>query len=222
MSSLSDVKDVADQRKTGTIRISDVSHRYGRGRDEVTALGPVDLTVDPGSFLVLVGASGCGKSTLLRLLAGFESPSEGSVQVSGYRPDTGSDRGCGVPAAAAVPLAHGRRKRGSGTEVRQGAAGAARRTTRPAVGAGRAWKALPTARSGRSAAASSSGSRSRGRWPPRRRCSCSTNRSRPWTRSPANGCRRTSVRSVPKPAARQCSSRTAPTRPPSSARGSWC
>ena len=72
----------------GTIRIDSVKHRYGRGRDEVTALGPVDLTVDPGSFLVLVGASGCGKSTLLRLLAGFESPSEGSVQISGTTPTT--------------------------------------------------------------------------------------------------------------------------------------
>ena len=66
----------------GGVRIRGVSHRYGRGRDEVTALGPVDLTVTPGSFLVLVGASGCGKSTLLRLLAGFESPSEGTVAVS--------------------------------------------------------------------------------------------------------------------------------------------
>ena len=82
MSSLSDVKADAVQRNNGAIRINSVSHRYGRGRNEVTALGPVDLTVDPGSFLVLVGASGCGKSTLLRLLAGFEAPSEGSVAVS--------------------------------------------------------------------------------------------------------------------------------------------
>ena len=67
MSSASDLKPVVERRNAGAIRISDVSHRYGRGRDEVTALGPVDLTVEPGSFLVLVGASGCGKSTLLRL-----------------------------------------------------------------------------------------------------------------------------------------------------------
>ncbi|MDT7793955.1 MAG: taurine transport system ATP-binding protein [Mycobacterium sp.] len=93
MSSTSDVKDVADQRSTGAIRISDVSHRYGRGRDEVTALGPVDLTVEPGSFLVLVGASGCGKSTLLRLLAGFEAPSQGSVRVSGTSPTPGVTAG---------------------------------------------------------------------------------------------------------------------------------
>jgi taurine transport system ATP-binding protein len=77
----------------GAVRLRAVSHRYGRGRSEVTALGPVDLTVDPGSFLVLVGASGCGKSTLLRLLAGFESPSEGSVAVSGAVPTPGVTAG---------------------------------------------------------------------------------------------------------------------------------
>lgn len=93
MSSVSDLKSPASQREAGAVRISDVSHRYGRGRDEVTALGPVDLTVEPGSFLVLVGASGCGKSTLLRLLAGFESPSEGSVQVSGRPPTPGVTAG---------------------------------------------------------------------------------------------------------------------------------
>src|SRR5256885_1995199 len=77
----------------GTIRIDSVKHRYGRGRGEVTALGPVDLSVDPGSFLVLVGASGCGKSTLLRLLAGFESPSEGTVAASGATPTPGVTAG---------------------------------------------------------------------------------------------------------------------------------
>jgi len=66
----------------GGVRIQNVAHRYG----DVTALGPVDLEVEPGAFLVLVGASGCGKSTLLRLIAGFESPSAGEVQVSGHAP----------------------------------------------------------------------------------------------------------------------------------------
>jgi taurine transport system ATP-binding protein len=93
VSSVSDLKVVAQQRDSGGVRIAGVSHRYGKGNNEVTALGPVDLTVEPGSFLVLVGASGCGKSTLLRLLAGFEAPSEGSVQVAGNAPTPGLTAG---------------------------------------------------------------------------------------------------------------------------------
>ncbi|HWS34844.1 MAG TPA: ATP-binding cassette domain-containing protein [Actinoplanes sp.] len=54
------------------IRIEGLTHSYG----DTTALGPIDLTVPEGEFLVLVGASGCGKSTLLRLIAGFEQPDE--------------------------------------------------------------------------------------------------------------------------------------------------
>jgi taurine transport system ATP-binding protein len=77
----------------GSIRIDNVSHIYGKGTDRVTALGPVDLTVPPGEFLVLVGASGCGKSTLLRLIAGFEDATEGSVQVSGTSPTPGVTSG---------------------------------------------------------------------------------------------------------------------------------
>jgi len=93
VSSLSDTEPDVAPATNGAIRIAGVSHRYGKGGNAVTALGPVDLTVDPGSFLVLVGASGCGKSTLLRLLAGFESPSEGSVQVSGTTPTPGVTAG---------------------------------------------------------------------------------------------------------------------------------
>ncbi|MGB3483484.1 MAG: ABC transporter ATP-binding protein [Mycobacterium sp.] len=78
---------------SGGVRIHNVSHRYGRGGDEVTALGPVDLDVEPGAFLVLVGASGCGKSTLLRLIAGFEAPSEGKVDVAGAPPTPGVSAG---------------------------------------------------------------------------------------------------------------------------------
>lgn len=77
----------------GAVRIHNVSHRYGHGGNEVTALGPVDLDVEPGAFLVLVGASGCGKSTLLRLIAGFEQPSEGKVAVSGAPPTPGVSAG---------------------------------------------------------------------------------------------------------------------------------
>ena len=56
VSSLSDVKAEVPQRNNAAVRISGVSHRYGHGRNEVTALGPVDLTVEPG---VLPGFGRC-------------------------------------------------------------------------------------------------------------------------------------------------------------------
>ncbi|SNT01994.1 taurine transport system ATP-binding protein [Actinoplanes regularis] len=67
-----------------------VTRSYG----DVTAVGPVDLTVPSGEFLVLVGASGCGKSTLLRLIAGFEQPTRGTVRAAGVAPVPG--RGAGL------------------------------------------------------------------------------------------------------------------------------
>jgi taurine transport system ATP-binding protein len=69
--------------------IEGVEHSYG----DVTAVGPVDLTVPEGEFLVLVGASGCGKSTLLRLIAGFEQPTRGSVLAAGAPPVPGKGAG---------------------------------------------------------------------------------------------------------------------------------
>ena len=75
------------------IEVEGVEHAYGNGRDRVVALGPVDLTVEQGEFLVLVGASGCGKSTLLRLVAGFEAPTTGAVRVGGRAPRPGRDAG---------------------------------------------------------------------------------------------------------------------------------
>jgi len=74
--------------------VRDVSKSFEIGADRVEALRRVDLTIDKGEFVCLIGASGCGKSTLLRIIAGFEQPTSGHVEIYGH-PVTapGSDRG---------------------------------------------------------------------------------------------------------------------------------
>jgi len=57
------------------IRFEGLSKRFG----DVTALHPVDLTIQDGEFFTLLGPSGSGKSTLLRLLTGLETPSSGKL-----------------------------------------------------------------------------------------------------------------------------------------------
>ena len=50
----------------------------------IAALAPVDLTINQGELLVILGPSGSGKSTLLRLIAGLDEPSAGSVWFAGH------------------------------------------------------------------------------------------------------------------------------------------
>jgi len=61
------------------LQIHDVSVVYPslNGGEQVRALSDINFTIEPGEFVVALGASGCGKTTLLSLMAGFISPTEG-------------------------------------------------------------------------------------------------------------------------------------------------
>ena len=61
------------------VEVVGITKRFGK----VTALQQVNLAVYPGEFLTLLGPSGCGKTTLLRIIAGFETPTEGRVLLAG-------------------------------------------------------------------------------------------------------------------------------------------
>lgn len=67
----------------GSIEITGVTKRFGRGESSILALRNVDLSVRPGEFVTVVGASGCGKSTMLSLVAGLETPTQGGVSAHG-------------------------------------------------------------------------------------------------------------------------------------------
>ena len=61
------------------IKLDNLSRQFGRGQTDVHALRGVDLTVEAGAFVALVGPSGSGKSTLLNLLGGLDRPSGGQL-----------------------------------------------------------------------------------------------------------------------------------------------
>ena len=65
---------------------------FGEGAGAVHALRGVDITVDEGEFVAIMGASGSGKSTLLHILGGLDRPTDGSVWIRGRRYDDLGDR----------------------------------------------------------------------------------------------------------------------------------
>jgi iron(III) transport system ATP-binding protein len=65
--------------KDAMVRLSNVSKSYG----PVRAARRIDLELERGEVLALLGPSGCGKTTALRLIAGFETPDEGGIEVAG-------------------------------------------------------------------------------------------------------------------------------------------
>ena len=85
----------AARRRPVEIGLKNVSKTYSNEKGEVrTVLSAVDLDIEAGEFVVVLGETGCGKSTLLRLILGEEPPTTGDIHVSGKRV-TQIDARCG-------------------------------------------------------------------------------------------------------------------------------
>ncbi|WP_311852456.1 ABC transporter ATP-binding protein [Methylocella sp. CPCC 101449] len=76
---------VSADKTAAAVSLSGVAISFGSGASLYRAVADVDLTVQPGEFVAIVGPTGCGKSTLLNVAAGLLVPSAGSAQVSGRK-----------------------------------------------------------------------------------------------------------------------------------------
>lgn len=65
------------------LKVKNLSKIYGKGDNEVKALNNINLSINKGEFVAIVGASGSGKSTLLHLLGGLDIPTSGKVVIDG-------------------------------------------------------------------------------------------------------------------------------------------
>lgn len=73
------MNETNNTQRTAGLELQGIVKRFG----DVTVVEQMDLRVEPGEFVVLLGESGCGKSTTLRMIAGLETATEGSIRIDG-------------------------------------------------------------------------------------------------------------------------------------------
>jgi putative ABC transport system ATP-binding protein len=71
-------------RATPVISLREVSKVYGTGEASVTALKSVDLTVEPGEYVAIMGASGSGKSTMMNIIGCLDEATSGTYELQGH------------------------------------------------------------------------------------------------------------------------------------------
>lgn len=86
-----DGKLAAPEIRAGELKVTGVSKSYGAGQILKDVVRDCSFTIERGKLTVMVGPSGCGKSTLIRLLAGFEQPSAGTIELD-EKPVAGPSR----------------------------------------------------------------------------------------------------------------------------------
>lgn len=86
--------NVGSTKDKGRIEVKDVSITFGKGSSAHRAVDTTEITIEAGQFVCILGPSGCGKSTLLNAIAGYVTPTEGTLLVDGSEVDKpGPDRG---------------------------------------------------------------------------------------------------------------------------------
>src|SRR5205085_351688 len=77
------IDEAAAPAEDVVVSATSLVRRYGEGATSVEALGGVSLDIEAGRMTAIMGPSGSGKSTLMHLLAGLDTPTEGTIVLDG-------------------------------------------------------------------------------------------------------------------------------------------